>query len=97
MEALVYWEKVNDHAQAINEDLLARGKKPMPPSWMYLRLFEHMKNMGMDVLTQVEIDTGCADPDHLIKDHLSQCIKEWDVESRRVSKEKKAAFKKQSA
>ncbi len=72
MEALECWDKMNNGAQAINEDLLARGKKPLLPSWMHPRLFEHMKLMGMDVLTQVEIDTGYADPDHPIKDCLSQ-------------------------
>ncbi len=62
---------------------------------MYPRLFEHMKLMGMDVLTQVKIDSSYANPNYPIKDRVSQCIKEWDVESKSVTKEKKAAFKKQ--
>ncbi len=36
MEALKYWERANTSAQLINEELQARGKKPVPPSWMYL-------------------------------------------------------------
>ncbi len=94
MEGLEYWDKMNDKAQAINKDLQAMGKKPLPPLWVFPRLLEHLKLMGMNVLTQAELDTGYGDPDQLIKDRLSQCIKDWDMESKRVAKEKKAAFEK---
>ncbi len=94
LEALKYWEKANEHAQVVNGELLARGKKPVPASWMYSRLFEHMKAMGMDVLTQIEIDSGYTDPNHPIKDRISQCIKDLDVETKKVAKEKKEAYEK---
>ncbi len=51
--------------------------------------------MGMNVLTQAELDSSYGDPDQPIKDCLAQCIKEWDVEPRKAAKEKKAAFDKQ--
>ncbi len=93
MEGLEHWVRMNDKAQAVNEDLQSRGKKTLPPSLMFPNLFEHLKLMGMNVLTQNELDTGCGDPD--IKDHLTLCIKEWDIESKKAAKEKKAAYDKQ--
>ncbi len=93
MEGLEYWVKMNNKAQAVNEELQARGQKTLPPQMMFLKLFEHLKLMGMNVLTQNELDTGCGDPD--IKNRLAQCIIEWDIESKKAAKEKRAAYDKQ--
>ncbi len=87
MEGLGYWDKVNNKAQTINEDLQARGKKTMPPSWMFPKLFEHLKLMGMNVLTKTELNSGYGDPD--LNDRLASCIKDWDVESKQAAREKR--------
>ncbi len=74
MDGFEYWNKMNNKAQAVNEELQARGKKPLLPSKMFPRLFEHLKLMGVNVLTQTELDSSYGDPD--LKDRLASCIRD---------------------
>ncbi len=83
---------MNNKAQTVNEELVKRGKKPLLPSQMFPMVFQHLKLMGMNVLTQTELDTSYGDPD--LRDRLNSCIKDWDMESRQVAKERKAAAEK---
>ncbi len=46
---------MNDKAQMFNKDLQSRGKKTLPTSWMFPKLFEHLKLMGVNVLTQNQL------------------------------------------
>ncbi len=93
MEGLEYWTKASNKAQAVDEELLKRGKQTLLPAKMFPRVFQHLAGMGMEVLMQMELDTGYADDD--LAARLNQSIRDWDKESKQAAKEKRIATEKQ--
>ncbi len=92
MEGLEYWTKANDKAKAVNVELQKRGKQTLPPAKMFPRVFQHLAGMGMEVLSQNELDTGYADDD--LGARLNQSVRDWDKESKWDAKEKRLATEK---
>ncbi len=71
---------------------MKRGKQTLPPSEMFPKVFQHLSLMGMELLMQTELDTGYADDD--LADRLNKSIRDWDMESKQMAKEKRIAAEK---
>ncbi len=86
-EAFEQWHKVNDKAVEINAELAARNLPPLLPTRMFPQVYAHLSNIGMNMLTDREHETGHADDD--LEDRVRQSAQDHEAELRRDAQERK--------